>query len=1775
MIANRYGVEKLLGEGAAGKVYLVKDKLRENEPLALKLLDVPEVQHLELLRHEFSILAKLRHPNIARVYDFGFDEKSNRWFYTSEFIEGSSIVEACRELDFKDKSRQFAHVLRALQHIHSRGIIHYDVKPSNILVDLDGIAKLIDFGLATTEVPITGAMRGTIGYAAPEAVRGELGDPRSDLYSLGVVFYKALVGRHPFENDSVLEILKMQATSEPEPLREFDKKIPVELERVVLRLLERDPGLRYYTANEVNRALSQAVDIPLEEETSETAMAYLLGGGFVGREKELRHLRSLIDSLGKDSAYTLLCFITAETGVGKTRLLREAGYYAQLNGVMLIRSRCAPLQDRQSGLFPDAVRGVAAVLPKKVMEKYTAAMDALKGKTQDAETDSQGRIIHETVLLFIEAAKEQPILISIDDTDQADEDTLAFLKHLARVLWLRQQENERLALLVLGACNTEAESAEPVTALITSLSANGLAEQMALSPLSGEAEQKLLSLMLGGSEPPEQLTHAVHEVADGCPLVIEQAVQQLYETGHLFYELGKWRTSTSLPEVQLPAAGAESLKQRIERLSDSELAVIQTLACLGRPGDFDLLNTAAGLPGDTCASEIAGLISRRLLSVDEDGNYSFSSGRMAEVVLKATAPELRKAAHGRIYSHLKKIKADIVDRALHADMADIENDELLPLLKKAGESVEITASVSTPLLVHEALLRRLPPDTEEWFRTVIVLVVLNARLGRTNKILEYIKRARRDSIWRYPEYAKLFVSKYVDTHLYFGEPAEAEQFVKEVMKRSAGKKFEYLRAAALYASAQLAEHNGDLEKARNFLHEAREKASANRDFRQLNFIDYTLGRIDYRSGQLDEALRRTRAALKRKSARYYSGIFYNLLGIILKMKGETEKALEYLQLAFQHHEKAGNLNEAAGVRLNIGNIFSDRGEFEKALDAHTRVKRMGQVTGDPSNYAVALLNIGNDHYGMGRIREALTSFEEAIEASKNIPDNFFRIEALRSRANVNAVLGITETALADLGDALKLARQIEARASEAGVFTDRAHLTAFLCGDLDAAKRELSTARSLLPESASGGLVDVLALSATFLILKREADEALQELKRAEKLGFKGARLKRITITKAKALFLKGERDTALKLVAQLEKEPLSAERKVQVALFKSKYELHLERVTEAVEQAEKALRQVRQIGNVLLVFEAAVLSAECAVAALDVAHAREYVGEAEEVFDKIAAALPEEYDRKGLRAFPFYSMLDSLKEEVQSMELKFQKPVSAESPAKQELLEITGMGRRNLVRDGLVLLGMVSRLIEAELDVDKILNLALGTALDVTGAGRGFVILIDEKGKMKHLAARDILNEEITSPEYQTSHTLVKEVISTGKPRLVADIAADESLRSAKSVTDLGLHSVLCVPIIRGERAIGVVYLDSTSPVNIFTEADLFLIEEFVQRIAPIIINAVEQKQLNSKLRSLEEEVRTRYSYSNIVGRSKPMRELFRILDSITDTDLTVCIYGETGTGKELVAKALHYNSSRKDGPFVTINCGAVTESLLESELFGHVEGAFTGASSDKPGLIETADGGMLFLDEIGSMPLEMQVKLLRVIEEHEVRRVGSAQPVPVDIRFVCSTNTPLEQLVEQKLFREDLFYRLDVVRIDLPLLRERREDIPLLVEHFLKLIAGEMKTSRKKVSAKAKEMLVAEDWPGNVRELENRLRQAMALAQGDTINSSCITAAVAEEQAGFTVLLADETLEEARNRFEKELFVKALKDSDYNYSKTARRLGMDRAWFYNRCKRLGIKRK
>jgi DNA-binding NtrC family response regulator len=344
------------------------------------------------------------------------------------------------------------------------------------------------------------------------------------------------------------------------------------------------------------------------------------------------------------------------------------------------------------------------------------------------------------------------------------------------------------------------------------------------------------------------------------------------------------------------------------------------------------------------------------------------------------------------------------------------------------------------------------------------------------------------------------------------------------------------------------------------------------------------------------------------------------------------------------------------------------------------------------------------------------------------------------------------------------------------------------------------------------------------------------------------------------------------------------------------------------------------------------------------------------------------------------------------------------------------------------------------------------------------------------------------------------------------------------------------------------------------------------------VVKNAVQQQNLKEEVKRLRREVTSRYSFEQIIGKNEKMEAIFSLVGDVAETDATVLIHGETGTGKELIARAVHFNSPRKNREFLRVNCAALTETLLESELFGHEKGAFTGAIKTRIGRFEQADGGTLFFDEIGDIPLSTQAKLLRVLQEKEFERVGGNKTIKVDTRIISATNKFLEKAVATGKFREDLFYRLNVIPIELPPLRERLDDVPLLVFHFLKLHAKRFNKNISDISQDAVSMLMDYDWPGNVRQLENVLERSVILEKTGQVTADTVSKCIsAPQKAGFRYFVNEniplKTLKEQLiSKFEQEYIIRLLQKYEGNITAAAQKSGMHYKNFCEKMKKYDI---
>jgi transcriptional regulator with GAF, ATPase, and Fis domain len=502
-----------------------------------------------------------------------------------------------------------------------------------------------------------------------------------------------------------------------------------------------------------------------------------------------------------------------------------------------------------------------------------------------------------------------------------------------------------------------------------------------------------------------------------------------------------------------------------------------------------------------------------------------------------------------------------------------------------------------------------------------------------------------------------------------------------------------------------------------------------------------------------------------------------------------------------------------------------------------------------------------------------------------------------------------------------------------------------------------------------------------------------------------------------------------------------------------------------------------------------------------------------------------------------------------------------------------------------------ISKAINSETRTRNVLELVLDAALGLSGAERGLVALLEE-GKRHYAVQRNIFRPVEQEPDFSAMDAVAARVLSSGKPLLAGSVLHSDAYKQAVPSAPDSIKAVFAFPLVLGTEAIGCIYLDSRFIAMELAGNTLDLLGALAEQATVAINKArlydrvleltekLERKverqsvELEATRRDLEIKrlaLEERHSYSNIIGKSAPMRDVFDLLDKYVRTDLPVCIYGESGTGKELVARAIHYNGTRKKAHFVAINCAAIPETLLESELFGYEKGAFTGADGRKEGLFETASGGTLFLDEIGGMSPNMQQKILRVIQEKEVRRLGSGKNIPTDVRLIFASNKDLRDLVTKGLFREDLYYRINVLSLSLPPLRKRVEDIPLLFGHFWEKITGNRISGSTEGAGEVLRLFMNYDWPGNIRELENEVNRLAVLGGGAldvkyvsrNIAETARPAAGAEPLAGGDVSLPD---------MQRRMVVAALKKARGNKSKAAKLLGIPRTTVKYKMERFGI---
>ncbi len=489
-----------------------------------------------------------------------------------------------------------------------------------------------------------------------------------------------------------------------------------------------------------------------------------------------------------------------------------------------------------------------------------------------------------------------------------------------------------------------------------------------------------------------------------------------------------------------------------------------------------------------------------------------------------------------------------------------------------------------------------------------------------------------------------------------------------------------------------------------------------------------------------------------------------------------------------------------------------------------------------------------------------------------------------------------------------------------------------------------------------------------------------------------------------------------------------------------------------------------------------------------------------------------------------------------------------------------------------------ISGILAADSSQEKILEEVLDVLSGQLGTTRGTIVLLSQgTDELVIEVGRDLSHQQRHTTRYRIGEGITGRVVETGKPLIIPKISEEPGFldrlhrRREKSQEEI---SFICVPISAGREVIGALSVDRVFDESVSLEEDV----RVLSIVASMIANDMQKRREQAAQRRLLEEENTRlrgeleerFRPENIIGNSRAIRELYQAIYRVAQSDTTVLIRGESGTGKELVANAIHYSSLRTKGPFVKVSCVVLSESLIESELFGHEKGAFTGAIKERKGRIEEADGGTLFLDEIGEFTPGIQVKLLRALQEREFQRVGSNETRKANVRIICATNCNLEEAVETGQFRQDLYYRVNVFPVFIPPLRDRKDDILLLADYFVERYAKRMGKEVRRISTPAINMMFSYHWPGNVRELENCIERAVLLSNDGVIHGHHLPPTLQTPEvsgAAGTGTLADRVA-----LFERDIIVDALKRTSGNMASAARDLGTSSRILRYRVKQIGV---
>jgi Nif-specific regulatory protein len=1734
----RYQIRATLKSTAETTVYRVFDVSdRRDEAIKILCHELSDPQQILRFRTEFATLASIHHPSVIQVFDFGVLQ--DRFpFFTMEFFPGRRITEFFDGQNWDALYDVIIQIASGLHHIHHQGIVHLDLKPSNILVADDGTVKIMDFGLAIEgQQVLDRRIRGTLQYMAPEVLRQDRVDSRADLYALGMTLYETVTGALPGYGRPPIDVIRMHLDEEIRRPSAINPQVPTALEQIIMKLLEKDPRSRFPSAASLLQAVAEAAGKTAPPAEFLVGRGELYAAPLIGRKSEVAQLAALVADAREGRGNGVI--VAGAEGLGKSRIVRDVSLRAQLDGARVFCGRCpinrktiyAPFFE----IFEQMVRAVNpdADVGEEIRRILRPVVSSGGVETSPPQQGQKFRLYNRIVqsmqdmygfLSVNSEAGGSPLILIIEDLQWADPSTAELFSFLIG-------EAKQNRLLVIGTLTLDSggeaaiESSSPSLSFWDQRAREGNFPIIRVDTLTEPLVREHVQSLLGDSSVSDELVRWMMWESAGSPLNIRRIIDYLITHDFLTWHADGWAADMErIRSIRIPGGFATILMEKVDALGPEHRALLEVASVAGEKMDMDLLACVIGRTLETTYGMLRELVRIGLLDEsNDDRTIIFPQIHLRDAVYNAMPERRRTEIHLQLGQALEASANDgsahvIGEVAFHFARAN-DTD------RGARYSIE-AGDLASRTLAHE--------EASEFYRVALELMDLGgveeARKAEVREKLAdayYRRDDYRSAIHGYQFLLKSIQSRHPDD--------TANVDIARVMKKI----------------GKVLARRGDQEAAMSYYQGALaiyERLGQTLDVAEMLNRMALLYRMRDDLDTARETAERARTMLEAREPTVVFGYVKNILGLIEFARGNWIQSQELLEEAVRIATELGSEQLARVASMNLGNTLWKLGRWEDALHLFRKNLERSEAEGDLWDLVMAYNNVGVVEYGRGNFQAAAELFEKSVRIDEKIGALDHEALARENLADSLEMLGRWDEALEHYRRCISMEGFDESRASRLSVYVPLARLTKKR-GDI---ARALEYAQKALAAGERARDEDLIA-EAAYVVASIEDERGNTE--DAAKY-----------LSRALAIF---ENNRTLHGLARAH---------TATAVFVLQNDLEL-----AVKHARLGEQYAKQVGD------------KFSLAKNDWAWAKIHGqrGEREAATAKFDAArvcfeeleTPYELARLlfdiGLLKEEPEEAIHTIREAIRIFE-RLDATHDLER-ARGALFRIRPAGKAP--DQGVVGLYEIVKIINSTLDLEEVLNRVLDVCIRRLRAERGMILLLDPiTGALRTRVVRNI-KEGAEGERKRSPQSIIKEVMQTGHSIISADAKSDERFVESESVIAENILSILCAPVIIKERIAGAIYVDHRQARHLFSQKDLSFLEAFADQAAIAIENARLYEEL--------EEARTRLSLENeglrrevlvekhldsIVGKSDAVsRSQFAIRKAAAGHS-TVLLRGESGTGKGLVARIIHNIGPRRNGPFIKFNSAALTETLAESELFGHERGAFTGADRRKLGRFELANNGTIFLDEIGKMSLAMQSKLLRVVEDKEFERVGGTQTIKTDVKIIAATNLDLEKAIEEGTFREDLFYRLNIIPIMLPPLRDRKDDIPVLIEHFIRKICKDLGIDNKRLEPGVIDLFMRYDWPGNVRELEATLHRAIVMSNGDLITknefynlhspaqSHAPSAAGPATPGGVVTPLVgkmevtSEVYDEVLSSVDRQLIIRALENSGGRIREAARRLGLAR---------------